>query len=374
MRGGMAAPIRVLEVVTVPFGQNGISRCVQNLIGGFDPARVRCDLAALSPASASARTAVHALGGETFALDERNRNPFSYMARLQKIVSARRIEIVHAHGNSATLYAEMRAAKKGGAHVRISHSHNTTCKMKLVDALLRRPFDRSYTQAMACGTDAGLWLFGDRPFTVLNNAIDTERFCFDAQKRAAMRESLRLSPDAPALCQVGTFNAQKNHIFWAEALPALLKERADAVLLLVGDGPLFAETKALFAARGLSERVRFVGCSEDVTPYLCAADAFCLPSRFEGLPLTLIEAQCAGLPCFASEFVTREADLTGNVAFLPLTADEWAKSLALVAASDDRAAKSHAAIADVAAAGYDRKQNAERLMSLYESYVEAARV
>lgn len=368
----MDSPVRVLEVLTVPFKQNGITRCVMNYVSRFDSARVRCDLVAPNlPDEASIRM-VESTGGEVFVLDRRNGDPAGYMHRLSIIVSERGEQVVHAHGNSATLAIEMLAARNGGAKVRVAHSHNTTCKMKLADRLLRELFYQNYTDAMACGEAAGKWLFGERPFAVLNNAVPAEKYHFEESKRAFTRGEYGIEPDAFAVCHVGTFNEQKNQLFLLEAFRELLNVRPESFLLLVGEGPNRTKCEQKAKALGVSDRVLFTGVLADVTGILSAADVFALPSLYEGLPLTLIEAQCAGLPCVASEHVTREAALTPLAAYAPIeSAAEFARALAGQAARD-RDAASEDAISLVRAAGYDVTANAESLSKWYETLARRA--
>ncbi len=366
------SPVRVLEVLTVRYAHNGVTQCVANYMEEFDPARIRCDLAVPNEPPEAVVRRIEQSGGRVFVLPYRNRNPLGYVHALSKIVRGRGEQVVHAHGNSATLYTEMLASRQGGARVRIAHSHNTSCRMQLADRLLRPAFRGSYTHAMACGEDAGEWLFGDAPFTVLPNAVRAERFRFDAGKRDAARERFEIGKDAFVVCHIGSFSVQKNQAFLLDVFAALHKSRPDAALLLVGDGPLRAACEEKARALGLGGNVRFAGTAGDVTPYLCCADAFALPSRYEGLPLTLVEAQCAGLPCAVSDRVTREAALTPLVSFWPIErAEAFAGGLAGAAVSD-RARLSGEAIERVRRAGYDIAANAETLAALYESLVREA--
>lgn len=370
----MESPVRVLEVLTVPFKQNGITKCVMNYIARFDSARVRCDLLAPNLPDEASIALVERTGGEVFVLGGRNSEPSGYVHKLAILVSERGEQVVHAHGNSATLAFEMIAARMGGAKVRIPHSHNTTCKMKLADSLLRGLFYRSYTDAMACGDAAGKWLYGGRPFTVLNNAVPAEKYHFEESKRAFSRGEYGLEPEAFVICHVGTFNEQKNQTFLLEAFAQLLKIRPESYLLLVGEGPNFKRCEEKTRALDLCGRVRFTGVLKDVTGVLSAADVFALPSLHEGLPLTLIEAQCAGLPCAASDRVTREAALTPLVSYLPIdSAADYARALCALEPVN-REAASEEAIALVRASGYDVTANAETLSKWYETLVRRASV
>ena len=362
----MADPVRVLMVLTVRYGKNGIANCVMNDIEHLDPARVRCDLVCPNELDEQARAMVERTGGSVFVLGGRNRHPFAYIRALSGIVWRRGIEIVHAHGNSATLTTELAAARLGGARVRMPHSHNTTCNMKTADRLLRTLFYQLSTHNVACSAAAGDWLFPQRTYTVLNNAIDTRRYRFSEQMRLDTREGLGLSPEEFVFIQIGAFNQQKNQAFLLEAFEKLLAKRPEARLLLVGDGERRASCEARAEALGIRKQVSFLGLRDDIPALLSAADAFTLPSLHEGLPLTLVEAQCAGISCIVSDRVTQEAALSDLVTFAPIAhAEEFAEVLA-AAQRMDRVSVSDQAIARVTQAGYDVMQNAQTLMRLYE--------
>ncbi|HWQ05655.1 MAG TPA: glycosyltransferase [Feifaniaceae bacterium] len=369
----LETPVRVLQVLTVPFTQNGITKCVMNYVSRFEPTRVRCDLVTPNEPDAESARMIERTGGQVFVLRHRNADPLSYLHQLSLIVSERKEQVVHAHGNSATLALEMLAAKFGGAQIRIPHSHNTTCKMKLADKALRRVFRRSYTHAMACGEAAGKWLFEDKPFTVLNNAIPVDHFHFDENKRAFTRGEYGIPTDAFVVCHIGTFNEQKNQRFLVEAFAELLKIKPNAFLLLIGEGKLKPACEERAETLGLRECVRFTGAIADISGALSAADVFALPSLHEGLPLTLIEAQCAGLCCVVSDRVTRESALTKLVSFCEIEqAEAFAEALGCPNPTE-RDAASEDAIALVRAAGYDVTGNAETLSKWYETLIREAK-
>ena len=150
------------------------------------------------------------------------------------------------------------------------------------------------------------------------NAIDLDRFRFNAEARAQARADLGLVGNQFAIGHVGRFTAQKNHAFLIDVFTEVAKRRDDAVLLLVGTGEAGASVKALVDERGLTDRVKFLGQRNDVNRLYQAFDAFVLPSLYEGLGLVGVEAQASGLPCLLSDAITREVDVTGECKFLSI--------------------------------------------------------
>lgn len=359
---------KLLYILTVRYGTNGITAFVMNAWRHLDRERFNADFVLLNDPPEAVRQEMELAGSRVYVLPNRNRKPLAYRKALAKLIRDNGYDIVHIHGNSCTMAVELTAAKLGGAKVRIPHSHNTTCNQKVLHRLLRRSFDKNYTHAFACGDAAGKWLYGDKPFTVVQNAIDTAAFRFDPALRADMREQLRLG-NGPVVCHVGSFNTQKNHAFLLEVFSALHAMRPEARLLLVGEGPKEQEIRDRAEQLGLTDAVVFTGGVTHTAPYLCAADVFLLPSLFEGLPFTLIEAQCAGLPCLVSDTVTRDAFLTPLAEALPLSApaQRWAKGiLAMLDKGGDRAAAARNGLNEVAKAGFDSVAAANRLMDAYD--------
>lgn len=359
--------LRILEVVTTRFAKNGITAAAMRYYRAFDHRALRMDFVTVNPMPEDVLRELRANGDTCFVLPMRNKNPLLYVEKLTRIGKAGHYDILHAHGNSCTLAAELYAGKRAGIPVRIPHSHNTTCSHMRIHSLLRPKFDALYTHAFACGEAAGEWLFPGKPFTVIRNAIDPAAYAFDEAARARTRAALGLA-GCRVIGHVGSFNAQKNHLFLVDVLAKLAARDPNTRLLLLGEGAGEAAVREKLAALGLSAFAVFRGATSDVAASLSAMDAFVLPSLFEGLPFTLIEAQAAGLPCYASDAVTRAADLTKRVAFLPLgDADVWADAI-LSQHKPDRAEASQSAAESIRDAGYDIRREAEGLLARYRSF------
>ena len=233
----------------------------------------------------------------------------------------------------------MKQAKITGIRKRIIHAHNTqlmqTGKRRYFYSLMhhywKNHISRYATDFWACSESAGDFFYKapilkGKAFKIIHNAIETEKYAYDSVTRKQIRETYNLE-NRYVIGHVGRFQFQKNHEFLIDIFYEYLKLDSRAVLMLVGQGEEEDAIRQKVINLGIEKSVLYMGVRTDVNRLLQAMDAFLLPSRFEGLPLVLIEAQTAGLKCFASkDVITEAADLTGNVEFISLKedADIWA--------------------------------------------------
>jgi glycosyltransferase involved in cell wall biosynthesis len=227
--------------------------------------------------------------------------------------------------------------------VRIAHSHSTDRKTGGVVAAanhlglaLNRALARAFsTQGVGCSAEAGAALFGrhwqkNTKYRLIHCGIDLTPF-ETVNSLASLRMTLGIEPGAEVIGHVGSFSVVKNHRFLVEVAARVLQKRADAVMLLVGDGELRPVIEKACAELGIRRRVIFAGVSSHVPELMRSAmDVFVMPSFHEGLPLVLLEAQAAGLPCMVSDVVSREAMVSEeSIRFLPLSAgpEFWADAI-----------------------------------------------
>ena len=233
----------------------------------------------------------------------------------------------------------MKQAKITGIRKRIIHAHNTqlmqTGKRRYFYSLMhhywKNHISRYATDFWACSESAGEFFYKapilkGKAFKIIHNAIETEKYAYDSVTRKQIRETYNLE-NRYVIGHVGRFQFQKNHEFLIDIFYEYLKLDSRAVLMLVGQGEEEDAIRQKVINLGIEKSVLYMGVRTDVNRLLQAMDVFLLPSRFEGLPLVLIEAQTSGLKCFASkDVITEAADLTGNVEFISLKedADIWA--------------------------------------------------
>lgn len=359
--------MRVLAINTVPTEKNGITNVIFNLYGAMDKRNIIVDYVSINKPDALYQEKVNSFGGSIFVIPRSMHRPFLYFLELCKVIGHGKYDIVHAHGNSATLAIEMLAAKVSGCQIRIAHSHNTTCKLKIVNKLLMPIFQHCCTHRLACGTAAGKWLFGKCDFKVVYNGVDTARFIYSKEKRSMIRDDMKISDSEIIIGHVGTFNEAKNQMFLLDILYEISQYNKEFCLLLIGDGALRRSVEERVLQLGLNNKVFFVGTTDLVQDYLSACDLIVMPSLYEGLPLALIEEQTNGLYCFVSDSITREVDKTGNLAFISLDmgAAYWAEKICNMQITELREERSDLAIKKVKACGYDIEENAMELLKYY---------
>lgn len=358
--------IKILIINTVNFSySNGISNVILNYYRNLDKSNIIIDFVVKQCLDDELKFEIMKNGGKLYELGYRLKSPLKYIRDVTKIIEKNKYDIVHAHGNSCTLAIEMLAAKKGGTKIRIAHSHNTTTKYKIVHKFLRKTFENNYTYGFACGVDAGKWLFKDKPFSILRNGIDAKKFQYNSELRHTYRNKLGLE-GCKVIGHVGSFNYQKNHEFLIKIFKELYTIDNSYRLLLVGEGNLKSEIEEKIASMGLTNVTIFIGKSREVPQLMQAIDMFIMPSLYEGLPLTLVEAQAAGLPCFVSDNITKEVNITNLIKHIPLNKSpkEWAEEI-IKTDIIDRELNKYKIQNLIIEAGYDIKTNAKKLKNNY---------
>lgn len=356
---------KILNINTAGLWKEGITATQLDLMSGLDKELFQIDMAEIGESDPDVIERFRAMGCGIVSFPDRETTVLSYLMALHRKVRKERYDIVYVHGSSALLSIELVTAWLAGCKSRIVHSHSTSCQHKFLDWLLRPIFYHSYIQALACGTAAGKWLYGSRPFQIIKNGRDVETYRFSPEKRREIRQKLGLDETVLAIGHVGNFTLPKNQGYLAEVLKEVLKQKKDIRLYLMGDGERREAVERKFREQGLDKYVVFTGNISNVPDMLQAMDVMVLPSLYEGLPLVSVEWQIAALPCILSETVTKECAYTDLVHFLPLgEPQQWAGEI-LELGKFDRVAYADTAIARTVESGFDLDRNAKQLEHIF---------
>ena len=369
--------VHVLVLDTV-MDRGGAEAMIMNYMRNINRDIIKFDFLTNRDYRAANEDEIESLGGKVYHMCPMYPGKFHrYKKEVREFLKEHpEYKIIHSNLEERS-YLPLKVAKKMGVPVRISHSHNRPLGInpKLIVRYYFRFMLKFYnTHMFACGEEAGDWLYGKKNrdnVTIMNNAVDANQYRYNPEVSKEMKEQLGIE-GKKVIGHVGRFFPQKNHDFLIDIFNEIYKKDKDTVLLLVGGGELDDALKNQIKEKvkklGLEDAVQFLGVREDVDRVVQTFDVFLLPSLFEGLPVTMVEAQAAGLQCVISDKVPIQCDLTGNVWVVPLeeSPEKWA-DVVLDKAYNFEKRDTYQQIAD---AGFDIKSQAKWLKEFYVKVLE----
>lgn len=313
------------------------------------------------------------MGCTIYKLPAYSQNPKECHEMQEKIIANGKYDVIHTHFGIGG-FRVLKIAKQYGIPKRIVHSHIAfepySLKTRAAN-IIKRFLNKHYaTELMACGNDAGAFMWGNTEVKynkvhIMKNAIDTQKFQFNDQVRLQKRNELGIN-DKFVVGIVGRLSEQKNYPFLFRVYEELLKMRNDVILLVIGRGLEEQEIKALADSMGISDKIMFLGIRDDVPELLNALDIFVLPSLYEGLPVVLVEAQANGLTEIVADTITKEMDITDLIQFLPInnTEKQWAEAINGCKENISKRAEYAKIVAD---SGYDIRTASKEMENFYKS-------
>lgn len=342
MIGVMDAMPEKINVLQFPIGntKGGVTHYALNNWKFIDKSKFHFDFATMSH-YLSIEQDIKATGAGVHHITEyAEKNPEKFYDEFCHILKQGKYDVVHLHTSHWKSMVAEKAVKEMGIPYVIIHAHNgnvTAAKENMQFEMerhlrLRNELrEEAGTGYWACSYLAADFLFGSSipkdKIIIMKNAIELEPFKFNRQVRKDMRDEFGLSDRDRAIGCVGRFAYQKNQGFLLRVMKKLHRRSPGYKLVLVGDGADLDSCREYVKENNLESAVIFTGYRTDVNRLMMAFDSLAMPSHFEGLPITLIEAQATGLMCYTSEAVTREVGVTENIEFLPLIEEVWADKL-----------------------------------------------
>ena len=373
----MTEPIRILHVLG-NLNLGGAESRTMDLYRHVDRERVQFDFLVHTDEACYFDNEIETLGGHIYRVPRfRIYNFFSYRKALKEFFKAHNnFKAVQGHMTStASVYLPI--AKKAGIPVTIAHARSAGVDRGLkgrVTMWMRRNLAKKADYLFSCSELAGRAVFGDKSVELgktifIPNAIDCGVFSYDEVRRAELRKELGVD-DKYVIGHVGRFHYAKNHEYLLQIFTQLCqideaeKLNKDFVLMLLGDGEGLEQAKKLAKQLGIFERVLFLGNRANAYDYYQAMDYFVYPSRFEGLPGTMVEAQVSGLRCLMSDSICKEVEVTELVKTMSIaeTPQKWAWYIVHTA---DYERVSH--MKEMQEAGFDVNAQACKMMNFYET-------
>ena len=362
------AEIRILHMIG-GLDTGGSQSLVINLYKAIDKNKIQFDFIIDEPKQLFYKSVIEELGGKIYTIPKFNGKNFFKVKNAWKkfFIEHPEYKILHSHVRSyASLYIPI--AKKFGLKT-IIHSHSTSNGKGLIALFkyfLQLPLRYQADYLMSCSSIAGEWLFGKKAckkenYIFVPNALNLADFRFNEQARNDIKAEFNIEGKF-VIGHVGCFKKEKNHTFIIDVFNEVVKTRKDAVLFLVGDGNMRADIEQKVKELALENEVIFTGVRGDVNKLIQAMDVFIFPSLWEGLPVTVVEAQTAGLECFISDVITKDVCVTQLVKPISLNCfDSWVNSL--LNATGDRVNVLEA----LSKSGFDMKDTAKKMADFYLS-------
>ncbi|MGF7057747.1 glycosyltransferase family 1 protein [Brassicibacter mesophilus] len=322
--------IRILHVLG-RLDRGGAETMVMNLYRNIDRSKVQFDFVKHTEDECDYDDEILKLGGKIHTISRYNgKNHYKYMHQWRTLFEAHpEYKIIHGHMRStASIY--LKIAKNYGVTT-IAHSHSTASRgnklEQIIKYLLQLPVRYEADYLFACSDEAGRWLFGKKSvkksnYRLFKNAIDINKYLFNQATRNKIRKILGIE-DKFVIGHVGSFTYPKNHKFLVEVFNEVKRRKNNSTLLLLGDGELRENIITQIERLGIEDNVILLGNVPNINEYLQAMDVFAFPSIFEGLGISVIEAQTAGLPCVVSDNVPEVAFITKVVSRVQMDVHLW---------------------------------------------------
>lgn len=362
--------IHVLHFVSTPARWSGVMNVIMNYYRHIDRTKIQFDFLCFLRADDSYEKEIHSLGGNVYYIKKPG-NSLKALSEMETFFRDHAVKYQWFHNHEVYLsFYLIKVANKYGINNVIVHSHTTKYSDKWFNSkrnqILCFPIRFMNCKRMACSKAAGDFLYrtecGKKEYMVLHNAIESENYKFDLNMRNELRRKLQIEKSF-VIGHVGRFENQKNHKFLIDAFKCFHDQNLDSVLLLIGTGSLHEKMKGYVKEIGIEEQVRFLGQITDVWNYYQAMDQFWLPSLYEGLPMSAVEAQASGLPCLFSDTITKETGILDCVKFLSLdqNVEPWAREAMIMKTNQERIQGKSA----VVKAGFDVSNEVLRLERFY---------
>lgn len=282
-------------------------------------------------------------GGKIFVFPHMRNNPLRYRMEWRKFWNMHRNEYqaFHFHTNSLANIIAFEESYRAGIQIRIIHAHSSFSnkgRLQFLNDFLHQKHQKKITKyatnLLACSPEAALWLYGQNVINkslvqMMKNGVSISDYVYDIDARNTIRKEFGVEERTILIGHVAAFFEVKNHKYIIEIARYLKELGQNFLFVLVGEGRLKKDIINLVKEQHLDQYFVFTGVRSDVNRLLSAFDIVVLPSLYEGLPVSLIEAQINGVPVIVSDNVSRAVKLNDNLKFASTeeSASTWAEMI-----------------------------------------------
>ncbi len=325
--------IRVLHYVG-KMNRGGMETFIMNLYRCVDKEKIQFDFAVHGNKNGDFEDEILSMGGKFYNFPHMRKNPLAYKKAWKTFWQKHKNDYTafHFHTNSLANIIAISEAAKVGVPKRIIHAHSSFANkgrlQRLNDYLHKlhqKKIDKYANVLFSCSDKAANWLFGGMECNgievkLIKNAIDVQKYHMDEAVREKTRKELGFEASHKVIGHIGTFLPVKNHEFLIELIERAYKLDNSVRAVLIGNGCLFDEMKEKVKNKSLENIIIFTGVRADIEKLLMAMDLFVMPSKYEGLPVSLVEAQANGVPLLVSDTITKDVEFNPNMVYYDLSA------------------------------------------------------
>lgn len=324
--------IKILYVVPSLRLCNGVASYAMNYFRHIDKEKFQIDFLIGLNERSPYFDEIEQIGSKIFYIEQINiKNCIKQIKNIDTFYKehSEEYDIMHCHVLNSGLF-HLKYAKKYGIKKRILHSHATQYADKKLNAIrnaVMAEIAKKYASDFAsCSKLAGDFLFRNKKYFVINNAIDIDKFSYNSTIRDKLKKEEKILNDTKVIGNIGRFVPQKNQLFLIEILKLVVEKNENVKLLLIGSGPLEEQLLSKIKKYNLENNVILKKNITNVNEYMQIMDIFVLPSLYEGFPVVGVEAQATGIKCLFSDTITAECKLMDETEFLSIDNVEiWVK-------------------------------------------------
>lgn len=359
-------PIRVLQI-GLDTNRGGIETIVYNWWKNIPKDEVVFDFLNVWNKPIAFQDEFEAEGSKILYKTLRRKNPRKSYQELKEIIEKGKYDYIHCHVMSLSEPEVVEIVNKYSNSKVIIHSHTTATRKEMslkryaLHLYGKRKLKKYTYLKLACGTVAGRNMFGTNDFEIIENGINKAKFVFSEEYRIEKRKKFGIKEDEFVIGHVGRAGKPKNYPFIIKTFAAFSKKH-NAKLFLLGNVDTDETVQKLIDDYNIRSNVICTGNVSDVYKFYSAMDVFFLPSLYEGVSVSLIEAQSTGLPCVVSKNVPTDSKVSELVDFVDIDSCDEAIISLEKAKNKENTDRKNAVIAE----NVDICNSAKKLLEFYK--------
>lgn len=325
--------IKILYIVNNMMKDSGVSTVIMNYYRKIDKSKFQIDFLLMKKYAETYEDELKQCGSNIFYLNQpiSIKNRKAVQTYTEEILKNNKYDIVELHSTTYT-FIFLKLAKKIGVPIRIMHTHSTihsSNKIKnMISILFNINFKKYTNKFFACSEKSGQYWYGKKicqsnNYYTIQNGIEMDKFIYNQDLEHKLKKEYNLE-GYTVVGFLGRISKDKNIKFLTKIINTIIFKNKNFKFVIIGDGKELENMKKYTSK--YKENIIFLGMRKDINKLLNCIDLLLLPSKREGLPMTIVEAQALNVECYISDTITKEVNM-GATKFLKLNLKTWIKEI-----------------------------------------------